>query len=172
MPYFIISEILCVIFLTRYFLEEVREDAGTEVLTQKETILGVLGVITALFYDFFVGCVLAMILNLTVGRLIGAYILPKTENVTEYNLLEISDSQYIQIDEYRYQYIADTDKGGQIKSISKKAAYINKGDYKPIAIEHTKSFKEDWYTTWFTPDLTLYESEYVEFYLPAEESLK
>ena len=50
MLYFIISEIFCVIFLTRYFLEEVREDTGIEVLTQKETILGV---ITALFYDFF-----------------------------------------------------------------------------------------------------------------------
>lgn len=169
MLYFIISEIFCVIFLTRYFLEEVREDTRTEVLTQKETILGV---ITALFYDFFVGCVLAMILNLTVGTLIGTYILPKTDTATEYNLLEISDSQYIQLDENQCQYIVDTDKGGQIRNISNKAAYFNKGDYEPIAIEHTKSFKEDWYTTWLTPDLTLYESKYVEFYLPAEESLK
>lgn len=169
MLYFIISEILCVIFLTRCFLEEVREDAGTEVLTQKETILGV---IVALIYDFLVGCILAMILNLTVGTLIGAYILPKTETATEYNLLEISNSQYIQLDENRCQYIADTDKGGQIRSISKKAAYFNKGDYKPVAIEHTKSFKEDWYTTWLAPDLTLNWDNYVEFYLPAEESLK
>ena len=115
---------------------------------------------------------MATILNLTVGTLIGLYILPKTETVTEYNLLEISDSQYIQLDENQYQYIADTDKGRQIRSISKKAVYINKGDYKPVAIEHTKSFKEDWYTTWLTPDLTLYESKYVEFYLPVEELLK
>lgn len=167
MLYFIISEIFCVIFLTRYFLEDVRKETGTEVLTHKETILGV---ITALFYDFFIGCVLAMILNLTVGTLIGTYILPKTETVTEYNLLEISDSQYVQLDENRCLYIADTDKGGQIRSISKKAAYFNKGDYKPVAIEHTKSFKEDWYTTWLAPGLT--SSCYVEFYLPAEKSLE
>lgn len=169
MLYFIISEILCVIFLTRCFLEEVREDAGTEVLTQKETILGV---IAALIYDFLIGYALAVAMNLIIGSLIGIYILPKTETVTEYNLLEISDSQYIQMDEDQCQYIVDTDKGGQIRNISKKAVYLNKGDYKPIAIEHTKSFKEDWYTTWLTPDLTLNEGNYVEFYLPAEESLK
>lgn len=169
MLYFIISEIFCVIFLTRYLLDELREETGRETLSRKETILGV---IMALAYDFLIGYTLAVAMNLIIGSLIGIYILPKTETVTEYNLLEISDSQYIQMDEDQCQYIVDTDKGGQIRSISKKAVYLNKGDYKPIAIEHTKSFKEDWYTTWLTPDLTLNEGNYVEFYLPAEESLK
>lgn len=103
-----------------------------------------------------------------IGGVAGIF-LPKTEIVTEQELMAFPDSQYIQYDDNNISYMIESDGAYRIERVSIKDAKIHYQNQKPVVMTHEYEFKENWWGTWIADNSVPRMNDYTEIYLPAEE---
>ena len=90
----------------------------------------------------------------TLGCIVGPK-LPQEEVIVRQELLPISTTEtekflkiYTNTEETKYRYTVETDKGITTKNKELSRVIIREGNYSPMIIKHTYSFKKHWYS-WF-----------------------